>query len=137
LAQPAGCGRRGGNLTPRGGRNSPAEGGSGKGAGAGGGGFAGREDAARGQGFELRGGDERAAEVALVGEEARKAVHVHPGEALAAVLVTGLALTFYRPARRFYAVGSNPDAAVIAISATTGQGFDDWMGWLEQQCTAA
>jgi rhamnose transport system permease protein len=34
--------------------------------------------------------------------------------ALAAVLVTGLALTFLRPARRFYAVGSNPDAAVIA-----------------------
>ena len=34
----------------------------------------------------LRGGDERAAEVALVGEEAREAVHVHPGEALAAVL---------------------------------------------------
>ena len=34
--------------------------------------------------------------------------------ALAACLVTGLALTFYRPARRFYAVGSNPDAAVMA-----------------------
>jgi rhamnose transport system permease protein len=34
--------------------------------------------------------------------------------ALVAVLVTGLALTFYRPARRFYAVGSNPDAAVMA-----------------------
>lgn len=34
--------------------------------------------------------------------------------ALAAVLVTGLALTFWRPARRFYAVGSNPDAAVMA-----------------------
>ena len=34
--------------------------------------------------------------------------------ALAAVLVTGFALTFYRPARRFYAVGSNPDAAVMA-----------------------
>lgn len=31
----------------------------------------------------------------------------------------------------------NPDAAIIALSATTGQGFDDWMGWLEQQCTAA
>ncbi len=31
----------------------------------------------------------------------------------------------------------NPDATVIALSATTGQGFDDWMGWLEQQCTAA
>ena len=34
--------------------------------------------------------------------------------ALAACLVTGLALTFFRPARRFYAVGSNPDAAVMA-----------------------
>ncbi len=34
--------------------------------------------------------------------------------ALAAILITGLALTFYRPARRFYAVGSNPDAAVMA-----------------------
>lgn len=34
--------------------------------------------------------------------------------ALAACLVTGLALTFLRPARRFYAVGSNPDAAVMA-----------------------
>lgn len=31
----------------------------------------------------------------------------------------------------------NPGAAVIQLSATTGQGFDDWMGWLEQQCTAA
>ena len=34
--------------------------------------------------------------------------------ALCAALVTGMALTFYRPARRFYAVGSNPDAAVMA-----------------------
>ncbi|MFN3280772.1 MAG: ABC transporter permease, partial [Tabrizicola sp.] len=34
--------------------------------------------------------------------------------ALAAVLLTGLALTFLRPARRFYAVGSNPDAAAMA-----------------------
>jgi rhamnose transport system permease protein len=34
--------------------------------------------------------------------------------ALAACLVSGLALTFLRPARRFYAVGSNPDAAVMA-----------------------
>jgi rhamnose transport system permease protein len=34
--------------------------------------------------------------------------------ALAAALATGLALTFLRPARRFYAVGSNPDAAVMA-----------------------
>lgn len=34
--------------------------------------------------------------------------------ALAAALITGLALTFLRPARRFYAVGSNPDAAVMA-----------------------
>ncbi|TAK98691.1 MAG: hydrogenase accessory protein HypB [Aquabacterium sp.] len=31
----------------------------------------------------------------------------------------------------------NPGASVIRLSATTGQGFDDWMGWLEQQCTAA
>lgn len=31
----------------------------------------------------------------------------------------------------------NPDAAVIQLSATTGQGFDDWMGWLERQCTVA
>lgn len=39
--------------------------------------------------------------------------------ALAAVLLTGLALTFLRPARRFYAVGSNPDAAAMAgISAS-------------------
>ena len=34
--------------------------------------------------------------------------------ALGACLVTGLALTFLRSARRFYAVGSNPDAAVMA-----------------------
>jgi rhamnose transport system permease protein len=34
--------------------------------------------------------------------------------ALAACVITGLALTFLRPARRFYAVGSNPDAAVMA-----------------------
>lgn len=31
----------------------------------------------------------------------------------------------------------NPEAAVIQLSATTGQGFDDWMGWLERQCTGA
>jgi len=34
--------------------------------------------------------------------------------ALAACAVTWLALAWLRPARRFYAVGSNPDAAVIA-----------------------
>ncbi len=31
----------------------------------------------------------------------------------------------------------NPDAPVIQVSATSGQGFDDWLGWLERQCTAA
>lgn len=34
--------------------------------------------------------------------------------ALAACLLTGVALAWLRPARQFYAVGSNPDAAVMA-----------------------
>ena len=31
----------------------------------------------------------------------------------------------------------NPGATVMQLSASTGQGLDDWMAWLEQQCTAA
>ncbi|MGE5452336.1 MAG: hydrogenase nickel incorporation protein HypB [Acidobacteriota bacterium] len=28
----------------------------------------------------------------------------------------------------------NPDAKIIPLSATTGEGFADWMDWIEQQC---
>ncbi len=31
----------------------------------------------------------------------------------------------------------NPDAPVLQISATTGQGFDPWLAWIERQCIAA
>jgi len=31
----------------------------------------------------------------------------------------------------------NPDAPVIQVSATTGQGFDAWLTWVDQQCTVA
>ncbi|MES2089626.1 MAG: hydrogenase nickel incorporation protein HypB [Pseudomonadota bacterium] len=31
----------------------------------------------------------------------------------------------------------NPDAPVLQISATTGQGFDPWLAWIERQCITA
>lgn len=30
----------------------------------------------------------------------------------------------------------NPDAPVIAVSATTGEGMAEWLAWIEQQCAA-
>ena len=31
----------------------------------------------------------------------------------------------------------NPDALVIQLSSTTGEGFDAWMAWIDAQCAAA
>ena len=31
----------------------------------------------------------------------------------------------------------NPDAPVIQLSSTTGEGFDAWMAWIDAQCAAA